>query len=85
LNGQSVYRSRRCAPVCARERVAHAHYEVVFVAVSEQRVVGCDFVDEIEGRAWQTHVVYVNEVESVPACVVAPVLLPLPFPCRAEN
>ena len=47
--------------------VAHAHYEVVLVAVAQQGIVGGDVVDEVDGGARKIDHIDVDEVEGA-AC-----------------
>ena len=61
--------------------VAHAHYEMVFVAVAEQWVVRGYKVEKVVGAFRQIDIVDVYEVEIVATCVAA--VAPLVFPCRS--
>ena len=63
--------------------VAHAHDEMVFIAVAQQGVVGGYVVDEVYGGAGQVDHVDVDEVESAPGAVRA--VGPFVPPCATGN
>ncbi len=56
---------------------------MVFVAVTQQWIVGGYLVDEIIGALGQIHIVDVNEIEAIAFCVAA--VVPLVFPSGSGN